>query len=222
MPETAELLLALILVSDLVLVASSRLLHCIKVAGIQGLLIGLLPLAVWQTGGGISSLQLWGVALTNTLVKGIALPALMVYAMRQASVKRELEPFIGYPLSVAIQFLIVAASFLASSRLHIADGLACALTIPVALSTIGAGLFMIIARRKAITQVIGFLMLENGITVFGAGLMMEYGIFVELGILLDVLVLVFVMGIAIFQINREFAHIDTDRLNRLGDTTTRR
>ena len=65
-------------------------------------------------------------------------------------------------------------------------------------------------------------MLENGITVFGAGLMMEYGIFVELGILLDVLVLVFVMGIAIFQINREFAHIDTDRLNRLGDTTTRR
>lgn len=222
MPETAELLLALILASNLVLVASSRLLHCIKVVGIQGLLIGLLPLAVWQAGGGISSLQLWGVALTNTLVKGIALPALMVYAMRQASVKRELEPFVGYPLSVAVQFLIVAASFLAASHLHIADGLACALTIPVALATIGAGLFMIVARRKAITQVIGFLMLENGITVFGAGLMMEYGIFVELGILLDVLVLVFVMGIAIFQINREFAHIDTDRLNRLGDTTTRR
>ena len=81
------------------------------------------------------------------------------------------------------------------------------------------GLFIIIARKKAITQAIGFLVFENGITVFGTCMMLEYGLVVELGILLDVFVLVFVMGIALFHINREFEHIDSDKLNSLGDWT---
>ena len=79
------------------------------------------------------------------------------------------------------------------------------------------GLFLIIARRKALTQALGFLVFENGITVFGIGMTLENSFIVELGILLDVLALVFIMGIAVFHINREFAHIDTDRLNHLGD-----
>lgn len=74
------------------------------------------------------------------------------------------------------------------------------------------------ASKKAITQVIGFLVLENGISLFGAGILLEYGIVVELGILLDVFALVFILGIAAFQINRTFSSTDTDRLNHLGDT----
>ena len=73
------------------------------------------------------------------------------------------------------------------------------------------------SRRKALTQALGFLIFENGITAFGAGMMLEYGLLVELGILLDVFVLVFIMGIAVFRISREFQHIDSDRLNKLGD-----
>jgi hydrogenase-4 component E len=79
------------------------------------------------------------------------------------------------------------------------------------------GLFVIVARRKAITQVIGFLVFENGIAVFANGLMVHHGAIVELGILLDVFVLVFIMGIAVFKISREFQHIDADRLNSLRD-----
>ena len=56
--------------------------------------------------------------------------------------------------------------------------------------------------------------------LFGTGMMLEYGMLVELGILLDVLVLVFIMGIAVFQINREFLHIDSDKLNMLNDRST--
>ena len=76
---------------------------------------------------------------------------------------------------------------------------------------------MVIARKKALTQVIGFLIFENGITVFGMGMGVECGLLVELGIMLDVLVLVFVMGIAMFHINREFSHIDADRLSHLRE-----
>ena len=91
------------------------------------------------------------------------------------------------------------------------------LAAPVAFTTILTGLFLIVSRKKAITQAIGFLTFENGITAFGAGMALEYGLVVELGILLDVFVLVFVMGIAVFRISREFQHIDSDRLNTLGD-----
>jgi len=82
----------------------------------------------------------------------------------------------------------------------------------------GTGCLLISARKKAITQVLGFLVLENGISLFGSALLIEYSLVVELGILLDVLALVFILGIAVFQISRTFASTDTDRLNRLGDT----
>jgi hydrogenase-4 component E len=89
--------------------------------------------------------------------------------------------------------------------------------VPVALFSIFVGLFLIVARRKAITQVLGYLVLENGIYAFGLGAVHDASMLVELGILLDLVVAVFVMGIAIFHIARDFDHIDTDRLMRLKD-----
>jgi len=74
-----------------------------------------------------------------------------------------------------------------------------------------------VTRRKAITQVIGFLVFENGISIFGTGMMIHNGLLVELGLLLDIFALVFIMGLAVFNINRSFQHIDTHSLNALGD-----
>jgi hydrogenase-4 component E len=91
------------------------------------------------------------------------------------------------------------------------------LLVPVALFSILVGLFLIVARKRAVNQVLGFLILENGVFTFGAGVMQETSIIVEVGILLDVFVAVFVMGIAIFHINREFDHIEADRLSSLKD-----
>jgi len=80
-----------------------------------------------------------------------------------------------------------------------------------------SGLFLITSRRKAITQVLGYLSLENGIYVFGIVFVRHQPLLVEMGVLLDLIVGVFVMGIAIFHISREFDHIDVDRLNELKD-----
>ncbi|PJC48561.1 MAG: hypothetical protein CO035_02865 [Candidatus Omnitrophica bacterium CG_4_9_14_0_2_um_filter_42_8] len=70
---------------------------------------------------------------------------------------------------------------------------------------------------KALTQIIGYLILENGIYFFGSILLGEQPLLVELAVLLDVFVAVFVMGIAVFHINREFDHIDTHKLSELKD-----
>ena len=132
-------------------------------------------------------------------------------------VKRELEPLVGYAGSLAIVLALAALTFYFWIRCGVAPAGTPKLAPPVAFTTMITGLFIIVARKKALTQVVGFLIFENGITVFGLGMAVECGLLVELGILLDVLVLVFVMGIAMFHINREFSHIDADRLNHLSE-----
>jgi len=78
---------------------------------------------------------------------------------------------------------------------------------------------VIVSRVKAVSQVLGYLMLEIGIAVFGTAALPEQPLLVELGVLLDAFVAVFVMGIMIFHISREFDHIDTDDLDELADWT---
>ena len=167
----------------------------------QGVVIGLLPFVLT----GEHAL----IAVVNVLVKGVLLPMMLNYAIRKARTVRELEPLVGFGKSVAIVFAVTLLSFRFAPE---------TLAVAVSFATIATGLFLIIARRKAITQVIGFLVFENGISIFAAGISMDYGLVVELGILLDVFVLVFILGIAVYEINRTFSSIDIDKLNRLGDT----
>ena len=76
---------------------------------------------------------------------------------------------------------------------------------------------VLVTRTKAVTQVVGYLFVENGIYLFGVSLVAEMPVLVEMGILLDVFVGVFVMGIVMFRINREFDHLDTQNLTALKD-----
>ncbi len=207
MTALIEILLAVLLLLNLLLAGTGRLRAAIRFVALQGLLVGLLPLL---TGN-------WGLALINVSVKGIALPALLRYAAEKAQASYELEPLVSFRASQLIVFLLTAASFGVAKGLHVQEGQTLELAIPVAFAMMGTGLFLTCARRKAITQVLGFLTFENGITVFGSGLMLEYGLIAELGVLLDVFVLAFVLGIAIYQIKRTFASIDTDKLNHLHD-----
>jgi len=217
MEVLTEILLAAFFITDLCLASASRLLHCIRLAAYQGVLLGVLPLIAWKWGVTPPHAEQFFVAVLSIGIKAVLLPRLLRSAMDRAGVRRELEPLVGYPLSSAIVLAAAAASLWCCLRYHIALEGGPVLAAPVAFTTMATGLFIIMARRKAITQAIGFLVFENGITLFGIGMMLEYGLIVELGILLDVFVLVFVMGIAVFQISREFSHIDSDRLHELSD-----
>lgn len=210
MSNCSEFIPALFLLSCLLLATSSRMLHLIRIVALQGILLGILPLLL---NPGFSH---WQLAAVNLTVKGIILPLLLLRAMKRAAVKRELEPLAGYSVSAVLVFIFCGAGFFLASKLELPTPYGM-LIVATAFTTLLTGLFIVAARKKALTQVIGFLVFENGITLFGIGLMQHHSFLVELGILLDVFVLVFVMGIAVCQINREFSHIDADKLQTLDD-----
>lgn len=212
-----EIVMAFFLLSCLMLTACSRMLHCIRIVILQGILLGILPLLLAEhihTGQYIAS-------ALNIVIKAVALPILLYLAMKKADVKRELEPLVSYPVSLLIVLCGIAGSFMLAAHLSLpaALGSSLRLVLPVSFSVVFTGLFIVMARKKAITQAVGFLTFENGIALFGTGMMLECGLAVELGILLDVFVLVFVMGIAVMRINRAFEHIDSDKLVLLGETS---
>ena len=214
MNDIRDLILVCIVLTSFVLVGASRLGTCIRIVALQGILLGLLTLA--DTG---SELSLRGPVLALTIggLKGVIFPWLLLRVLRDADVRREVEPFVGFRISLLLVTLGLAFSLALGARLPHLSPATSPLVLPVAFFTILVGLFIIVSRRKALTQVLGYLVLENGIYAFGVGVVAGTPMLVELGVLLDLLVAVLVMGIAVFHINREFNHIDTDQLTALTD-----
>jgi hydrogenase-4 component E len=149
------------------------------------------------------------------ILKGIVFPRLLFRAVRHAQVRREMQPYVGYSSSMVIGVVTLAASFRLGAQLPLPGEPVSDLVLPTALFTILSGLFLVVARRKALTQVLGFLVMENGIFTFGVAVVGGIPFLIELGVLMDVFVAVFVMGIALQQINQAFDHIDADQMNSL-------
>ena len=196
------------------LLASSRLTAMIETMVLQAAALTVIPLTL---AGNPWTLRLLLFLLVTLLVKGVLLPRLLRRTMRAADVQREIEPFIGYNVSILIGIALLGLCFMILHPLRSAAAPASGSLLPGALFTTLTGLLIIVSRRKALTQVVGYLAMENGIYAFGAALAVKEPMLVEMGVLLDVFVAVFVMGITIYQINREFDHIDTDRLSELKD-----
>lgn len=215
MTMLSDMLVMLLLLANMRLLSSSRVAACIQTVAFQGVLLGAIALTAFPHH---LTLEMIGLTLSTVAVKSLLLPWLLRRAVRGGGVSREVEPFVGFGWSVLIGAGLLGLCFVISRPLQAsAPSGSAAMLIPGAMFTILTGLFIIVSRRKALTQVIGYLTMENGVYVFGASLAIEEPLLQQLGILLDVFVAVFVMGIVIYQINREFDHIDTDRLSVLKD-----
>ena len=151
------------------------------------------------------------------LLKAILIPTLLVRAIRRAAVHREVEPFVSLHVSMLLAAAAGRHGFLARELPGAAGSPALPLLVPTAFATVLLGFLVLVSRRKAVTQVVGYLMIENGVFIFGQTLVRQVPSVVELGILLDLLVCVFVMGIVIYHISHEFDHMDTDLLTTLKD-----
>ena len=209
--------MVVLLLTNVVLLGMSRLQYCIQILALQGLLLGTLPLTNTQELISIRAIFLAGGSM---VLKAIVFPRLLKRTLTDANVQREVEPFIGYSVSLMMGIGLLGLSFWLSSRFPLPTIITSRFVIPVALFMIMTGLFLIISRKKALTQVLGYLVLENGIYAFGVVISPEAPSLVEMGVLLDAFVAVFIMGILMFHINREFDHIDTDRLASLKDWTS--
>ncbi|MGI5861753.1 MAG: hydrogenase [Myxococcales bacterium] len=217
MTAYADLMLFAVLLLGVYVLATSRLGAAIRAVAVQGGILALLPIALASRVSWDVLLHVGALAFGTLLLKAVLIPGLLLRAMRTANVRREVEPFISLHTSVLIAAVMVGVAFWMGSVLTLPRPAPATLLVPVALATLLLGFLVIVTRRKAITQVLGYLMLENGVYVFGQCLAREMPFVVELGILLDVLVGVFVMGIAIHHISREFDNIDTDALSTLKD-----
>ncbi len=204
----------LLILSCLLLLGSSRLHVAIRVVAIQGLLLGVLPVirSVGDIGFGI-----WVLGLSTIVSKGILLPWLMSTCVRLSGIRREIEPFVGFGPSLLCGAALLGLAVWITNRLQFTQVEAPLVLLTSSFFAILVGLFLMVTRRKAITQSLAYLVMENGVYGVGVSLSLDFPFVVELGILLDVFVGVFLMGNLLFHLDREFEHLDTDRMTELSD-----
>jgi len=194
------------------LLGTSRIGACIRFVSLQGILFSLVPVIIHDDG---LTLRVFLLAGANVALKGVIFPAVLLHLRARAEFHREVEPFIGFVASILFGIIALAVSLGLARELRPALSQAPFLMLQAAIFLTAIGLFLIVSRRNALIQIVGYLVIENGIFVFGAITVVETPLLVELGILLDAFVAVFVMGVAVFHISREFGMADADRLNTL-------
>jgi len=212
MTGLSDLLLLLVVLTDFWVLGTTRLSSAIRAGALQGAILAALPVALHPQ----LSPHILGLALGTLVVKSLVLPTLLHRAIREAAIRREVEPVIGFSASLCVGAVAVALSFAVAQRLPLPEAQT-ALLVPVALATVIMGLVVLTTRSKALTQVVGYLVLENGIFVFGLSQAERVPFLVDVGVLLDVFVGVFIMGIVVFHINREFDSLSSARLTELKD-----
>jgi hydrogenase-4 component E len=208
----ADQLLVLVLLINFVALGTSRLIFSIRAVAVQGVILGILPGLIHPL-----SWHLVGIISMILVTKGFVIPLLLNRAVRSAEIKREVEPFLGYVPTLLLGAVFTALSFGFAGKLPMLPEHQNYMFVPASIATLMTGFLLLTTRRKAISQVIGYLVLENGIFIFGLLLAEAMPIMVEAGALLDLLVGTFVMGIVINHISREFSSLDTSRLTSLKE-----
>ncbi len=213
MAEFLDPLLIVALALNFVALGVSRLRGVIDAVALQGTVIGMLPLFV-HSDIGVRGILLMAITIG---LKGIVIPRFLVHAMREANIQHEVTPLVNAMNSLLLGAIGTGLAIVFSSTLPLADGHTDSLLVPASFATVWTGFLLLTTRKKAITQVVGYLLLENGILLFGLLLLEAMPFLVEIGVLLDLFTGVFVMGIIIHHISREFASISTEHLTELKE-----
>ena len=211
--STLNLIIGLAMGLNLLALGSSRLPSLIRIVAVQGVALGVMPLLMetrfdWQVAL---------VACGTVAGKGFVIPHLLRRAMRTANIDREVEPFIGFVPSLLLGAGGTIAAVAMARALPLLPEHAGSLLVAGAAASVLTGFVLLIGRAKAISQVCGYLILENGIYLFGLLLIRATPLLVEAGILLDLTVGIFVIGIIVDRIQRAFDSLDTRKLTVLRE-----
>lgn len=204
-------LAVLLLLLGIHLAVSERIRPAIRSLAAQGFLLGLLPLL--DTAG--TDWRAVALSLATIGVKGVAIPAILSRAVSRLDIGQESESLISTRAAIVLTGALTLSAFVACARFGLTGkdqiGGAAGLTL------LFSGLLRMTTRVKAVSQVIGFVVLENGIFLLGAASGSEFTLPIELGIFLDLFVAVFLMGILMFKIQRAFTHTDVGNIHTLKD-----
>jgi len=198
---------------NLLALGSGRLPSLIRAVALQGVVLGIMPLLMAAQ----IEPHVVLVALATVIGKGLVIPGLLRRAMRAANIDSELEPFIGFVPSLLLGAAGTIAAVALAHSLPLLPEHQGSLLVPGSLASVFTGFILLTGRAKAISQVCGYLILENGIYLFGLLLIHATPMLVEAGILLDLTVGVFVIGIIVDRIQRAFDSLDTRKLTELRE-----
>lgn len=159
--------------------------------------------------------QLYWIAVALLLLKGIALPTLLRATVRRFGSQRENLAYVNTETSLLMGGLLVLFAYVVTRPWMAVTTLPTRAGLPIAMALLFVSLFIIVSRKKAVTQVIGFLMLENAIALFAVVGTFGVPLLVELGVFLDALMGFLVMQIFLYDIHETFDTLDVDELARL-------
>ena len=213
MTDLLNAILVIVLMLNLFALGTSRILSVVHAVAAQGALLGAVPLLAHAH----VTFPMILAAVGAIALKGVVIPTFMLRALREAQIKREVEPLIGLLPSIILGALATAFALLFAGRLPLAPAHSGTLLVPASIATVLTGFILLTTRVKAITQVVGYLILDNGIFIFGMLLIEAMPYIVEMGVLLDLFVGIFVISIIINHINQAFSSLDTRRLAELKE-----
>ncbi|WP_018466198.1 NADH dehydrogenase [Calidithermus timidus] len=181
----------------------------IRLYALQSMLLALLAFVLAE---GEQHFVLAGMALL--LLKGVLIPRYLFWLLERLGVSHEVESYLSIPLSLLLGGVLVGVGFRVGSA-FVLEGARLPEAVPVALSLILLGMLSMVSRKKAVTQVLGFLALENGVFLLALAETHGLPLFIELGVALDAFAAVVLAGVLISRIRAIFDHIDTARMRDL-------
>ena len=210
--QIINLLAAVLLLLSFAMLAQRRILTLINLFALQGAVLCASTLTVAYATG--KEHLYWSAGITLVL-KVFLLPWILHRLIRRLNIKWDVETLINIPTTMLIGIVLVIFSFNLALPISQLAGTITRSTLGIALAAVMLAFFMMITRSKAVPQVVGFLAMENGL--FFAATSATYGMpmVVELGIALDVLVGMVILGVFFFQIREQFDSLDIGHMEKL-------
>lgn len=209
---TIDTLALLALAAAVLIAATSRLANAVYLLAAQSVVLAAIAGLV---AAGAGSWHIWVAAGLTLVVKGLLVPRILQYVVARLKVRREVDPVLSTRATLVLAAGLVLLAYWVAPPLALPGALPATSALPLAVATILIGGLLMVTRRKALAQIIGLMVMENGIYLAAMVVTAGMPLIVELGVVFDLLVGVLVMGIITFRINQTFDTINTDRLRRL-------
>jgi hydrogenase-4 component E len=205
---------ALLLLSSFAMLSQRRILSLVNLFAMQGAVLSVSTAIVAHTSG---AQHLYASAALSLILKVILLPWILYRLIARLNVRWDTETQLNIPATMLVGILVVVFAFTLAQPIAQLSSAVTRSTLGIALAVVLLSFLMMITRRKAISQVLGFLAMENGL--FFAATSATYGMpmVVELGVALDVLVGTLILGVFFFQIREQFDSLDLQHMERLKE-----
>jgi hydrogenase-4 component E len=213
MPANVLILCAAgMLVSAYLMVGQKALFTAIRLYGAQSFLLGIVAATIALSEG---RHDLYVTAAMTVALKGLLIPWFLMRVIDRIGIRREIEPFLNVPVSLLVCVGLTVVGYRVSTGFPEGVGGVSHHLIGVALSLLLIGLFLMVTRKKAITQILALMMIENAVFLVAVGITTGMPLVVELGISFDVILAVLILGVMVGRIVDRFESMDVSRLSKL-------